>query len=512
MQDSLGLLAITLAIILLFSILTGIIILNHEDIMEFYNTQDAINAEKLSKAKVGYYWVVEELKNKTISFIPHVYILDTEGIYNIQSILETTFSGETYTFPVKNLMIFTNGSLIKDGIILSPGDAIIIRPNITSGQISFISNTGNSFSLALLPPSSDTLLQNESNQNYTVISLGNESILSIKTILDRLLGPQNITSGELVFNSTPPLYNYTYNPSSTEFPSAEHYQVNITYFENVTPVKVFNLKDNTTYIVYLGYAWWSGKVYAFKDGNDGNCVGNFNISYNTSYVYYKYGPVNFIDNYKINFHTLSYGYVPLYMIVYTYNVTNSNLGSYSKIGNYSQLWVRPIGNNSQVYITYSGSSYIHYYYYNFSIRYVDNNSVNSIIVGGSTIYLGYFPINITIDVVDNAGIYNEISSFQILYKNVPQITNLPIIMNLTYNITSYSPPFILNISLTNASLTIMFNGTANLPNYTFYSYKLPIIIPTNESILNINGYTLPIFVPYFIIIVNGKIIGENLPP
>jgi hypothetical protein len=506
MQDSLGLLAITLAVILLFSILAGVIILNHDDITQFYNVQGNINTEKLSKAKVGYYWVVEELKNITISFIPHVYILDTEGIYNIQSILETTFNGQTYTFPVKNLMIFTNGSLTRYGVVLSPGDAIVIRPNITSGQISFVSNTGNSFSLALFPPSVKTLLPNEYNQNYTVVTIGNESVLSIKTINEKLIGPKNITSDELIFDSTPPLYNETFPPVESPIPY-DSYKVDITYFENVTPVKVIDAKNNETYLIYLGYGYWIGEVYGNID-EDSVRIGSFNISYNTTYFYYTYGPVNFLSNYKINIHEVSNGYVPLCMILYTYNVTNQSSG-YIRIGYYSQLWIKPKAN---VNIAYTGTSNIYYYYYDFMINYANNNSLNSILIGGSTTYLGYLPINITINAMDNHNLNNTISSFRIAYNNSQQLTSLPIIMNVTYNVISYYPPFVLNFSLTNVSLSIMFNGTANLPNYTFYSYNLPIVIPTNESILNINGYTSPMIIPFFIIIVNEKIVGENLPP
>ncbi|AAK42796.1 hypothetical protein SULI_02480 [Saccharolobus solfataricus] len=512
MQDSLGLLAITLVIVLLFSILIGIIILNHENFTQLYNIQSNINGEILSKAKVGYYWIVEELKNKTISFIPHVYILDTEGVYNIQSVVETTFNGEIYTFPVKDLLIFTNGSLNRNGVILSPGNVIIIRPNITSGQLSFVTNTGNAFSLALLPPSDRTLLPNKSSQNYTVISLGNENILSIRTTNNHLIGPQNITSVELIFNSTPPLYNYTLQPmvNSPSKVQANYYQVRIAYFENVTFIKALDLKDNNSYIIYPGYGYWSGKVYAI--GNHYNkTVGSFNISYNTSYIYYKYGSINFAQDYIITFHVTSLsGYVPLCMIVYTYNLTNSNSGFYT-VGSYSQLWIKPLDNNSPVYITYSGYSYSYYEYYNFTFNYLNSNNINPIRVGGSSIYLGYLPINITVYIMGNS-LNKDISSFQILYNNSQQLMNLPIIMNITYNITSYSPPFLLNFSLTNVSLTVMLNGTQDLPNYTFYTYKLNISIPINESILNINGYAQPIVIPYFIIIVNGKIVGENLPP
>ncbi|MEM3515315.1 MAG: hypothetical protein QW281_01455 [Saccharolobus sp.] len=60
----------------------------------------------------------------------------------------------------------------------------------------------------------------------------------------------------------------------------------------------------------------------------------------------------------------------------------------------------------------------------------------------------------------------------------------------------------------------MFNGTSNLPNYTYYIYKLSssfIPLPINMSILNVNGNGSPEIVVYFVIYVNGKIIGENLP-
>ncbi|MEM0165308.1 MAG: hypothetical protein QXW30_06145, partial [Saccharolobus sp.] len=217
MQDSLGLLAITLVIIIAFSILLGILLFTNQVNQQYYfNAQNAINNEIIPKAKVGYYWIVEELKNNTISFIPHVYILDEKGVYDIKYVLETTVNGKSYLFKINKLKIIftnTNGSFTNDGIVLSPGEGIEIRPNITSGIISFITTTGNSFSLFLFPPSSKTLLPNESGENYTVIQIGNESILSVNTI-SHLLGPSNITSVELIYNSSSklPLYNFTVPP------------------------------------------------------------------------------------------------------------------------------------------------------------------------------------------------------------------------------------------------------------------------------------------------------------
>ncbi|MEM3351150.1 MAG: hypothetical protein QXZ23_12915, partial [Saccharolobus sp.] len=129
-------------------------------------------------------------------------------------------------------------------------------------------------------------------------------------------------------------------------------------------------------------------------------------------------------------------------------------------------------------------------------------------IGGSTIYLGDFSLNIKVSICN----YN-IAEFNITYNNSQILTKLPIILNITYNL-SYSPPFLLNFSFTNQSLPIMFNGTSNLPNYTYYIYKLSssfIPLPINMSILNVNGNGSPEIVVYFVINVNGKSIGENLP-
>ncbi|MEM4086377.1 MAG: hypothetical protein QXR34_08470 [Saccharolobus sp.] len=512
MQDSLGLLAITLVIIIAFSILLGILIFTNQVNQQYYfNAQNAINNEIIPKAKVGYYWIVEELKNNTISFIPHVYILDEKGVYNIKYVLETTVNGKSYLFKVNKLkIIFTNGSFTNDGIVLSPGEGIEIRPNITSGRISFITTTGNSFSLFLFPPSSKTLSPNESGENYTVIQIGNESILSVNTI-SHLLGPSNITSVELIYNSSSklPLYNFTVSPHLTPSSNREtfYYSVKISYKENVTFIEIKDLKNNKTYIAYPGSGIWNGTVYAFYN-NKLTPVGNFIISYNTTFEYYKYGPVNYPESYVINFSEKENGYVPLDMILYIYNVSNESSSGYIIIGKYSQLWVKPQGNTSPVKISYSGDDYSYFYYYNYSISFQEYN-LTSAKIGGSTIYLGDFSLNIKVSICN----YN-IAEFNITYNNSQILTKLPIILNITYNL-SYSPPFLLNFSFTNQSLPIMFNGTSNLPNYTYYIYKLSsssfILLPINMSILNVNGNGSPEIVVYFVIYVNGKIIGENLP-
>jgi len=510
MQDSIGLLALTLLVIIMFSIMVSIIIIIHQNEIQYYNIQNLDNTQAIGKAKVGYYWVVEELKNDTISFIPHVYLLDEEGVYDVKSILETTFNGNTYIFPINTLKIYTNGSLTRDGIILSPGDAIIIRPNITSGQISFITTTGNSYSLVLLPPSTKTLASGEFSSNYTVFRIGNDSILSLNSASNKLLGPKNITSVELIFNSTPPLYNYTVQPSVSKLPLVvpNYYSVHINYFENVTFIKVRDLRNNKTYLVYAGNGSWTGEVYLYYFNNSkltSIIVGNFTITYNTTYDYYSYGPVNFVKGYIINFDSKEYGYVPLYMILYTYNVSNSSSNGYYTIGEYSQLWVKPEVSNVSVSIYYSGYNYSYFYFYTYLVNYTSN--LDSTRVGGSIIYLGSLSANISV----NLNGAEKIATFDILYNNSQILYELPIIMNITYNVSSYSPPFLLNLSLTNQSLPIMFNGTPNLPNYTFYVYKLPITIPTNDSIINVDSNELPYIVVYFIIEVNGKIVGENMP-
>ncbi|WP_338604400.1 hypothetical protein V6M85_06355 [Sulfolobus tengchongensis] len=521
MQDSLGLLAITLVIIVLFSILVGVVILDHENEVQSYNIQNKVDSEIINRAKVGYYWVVEELKNETISFIPHVYLSDTEGVYGIEYVIETTFTGNTFTFPINKLIIFTNGSLTRNGIVLSPGETILIRPNITSGQISFVSTTGNAFSLALLPPSSKTLATNESNENYTTVNIGNESILSLKTSSNHSLGPKNITSVELIYNTTPPLYNISISPSLNQPNLILNgitilcYKVKISYFENVTFIKAVNSKNNKSYLIYPGYGWWNGTVYMIYKNNNGvlasTSVGYFSIYYNTSYNFFKYGPVNFANGYDITPYVKESGYVPLYMILYTYNVTNSSNNEFYKIGKYSQLWVMAKGNNSPVYISYEGYNYSYYYYYKMLTNY-EQTQLNPIKVGGSTVYLGYFPLNITVSLVNTNNLmqYN-ISSFQIAYENMPFLSALPIILNITYNVTSYSPPFLLNFSLTNTSLTIMFNGTPNLPNFSRYIFSLPTMIPINESMLNVDADEFPLVLPFFVIVVNGNTLGENLP-
>lgn len=62
MQDSIGLLALTLLVIVMFSIMVSIIIIIHQNEMQYYSIQNLDNTQAIGKAKVGYYWVVEELK------------------------------------------------------------------------------------------------------------------------------------------------------------------------------------------------------------------------------------------------------------------------------------------------------------------------------------------------------------------------------------------------------------------------------------------------------------------
>ncbi len=514
MQDSLGLIALAIVIIILFSVITGVIIFNAQNEREYLSSQDRENSQILSKAKVGYYWVVEELKNNTISFIPHVYLIDTEGVYTIKNVFEYSFNGLYCIFPVRSLMIFTNGSITKQGVVLSPGQAIIIRPNITTGQIVFVTDSGSTFSLVLFPPSTRTLQAGETNQNYTVFQIGNDSVLAIKSGSSKLLGPENITSVELIYNKTPPLYNRTILPTGTTPQKivVNCYTVDISYFENVTVIKAVDIRDNKVYLIYAGQACWNGIVYAhyYQNGKlESKQVGRFQIYYNTTYNYYSYGPVNYPNGYMININVSESGYVPLNMTVYTYNVTNQS--GYYIIGNYSELWIKPTISN--VIIHSSGYSHLYYYYYIYSINY-NYSGDNFIRVGGSNVFLGWLDMNISVLLEGSSINQLNLSSFKISYNaSEGKFTNLPIILNITYNVSSYSPPFLLNFSFTNQSLPVMFNGTENFLNNSFYIYiyRLPIVVPTNDSILNINYGMYPYIVVFFEIEVNGKVIGENLP-
>ncbi|TRN04667.1 hypothetical protein DJ527_00135 [Sulfolobus sp. F1] len=513
MQDTLGLIALAIVVIILFSVVTGVIIFNAQNEREYLSSQNVENNQILSKAKVGYYWVVEELKNNTISFIPHVYLLDMEGVYTITNVFEYSFNGLYRMFPVKSLVIFTNGSITKQGVVLSPGQAIVIRPNITTGQIIFVTESGSTFSLVLFPPSTKTLQAGETSQNYTVFQIGNDSILTIKSSSSNLLGPKNVTSVELIYNKTPPLFNSTIPPTGTP-PTrivVNYYTVNVKYFENVTVIKAVDIRDNKVYLIYAGQASWNGTVYAnyYQNGLlESQPVGSFHIYYNTTYNYYSYGPVNYPDGYVININVSESGYVPLSMTVYTYNVTNQS--GYYIVGNYSELWVKPTINNVEK-IHSIGNSYLYYYYYVYSINY-NYSSDNFMRVGGSKIFLGWLDMNVSVFLKGSSINQLNLSSFNIEYNaSEGEFTNLPIILNITYNVSSYSPPFLLNFSFTNQSLPVMFNATENFLNNSFYIYGLPIVVPTNDSVLNVNYGGYPYIVVFFIIELNGKVIGENFP-
>ncbi|TRM84721.1 hypothetical protein DJ521_08135 [Sulfolobus sp. E3] len=133
-------------------------------------------------------------------------------------------------------------------------------------------------------------------------------------------------------------------------------------------------------------------------------------------------------------------------------------------------------------------------------------------VGGSKIFLGWLDMNVSVLLKGSSINQLNLSSFNIEYNaSEGEFTNLPIILNITYNVSSYSPPFLLNFSFTNQSLPVMFNATENFLNNSFYIYGLPIVVPTNDSVLNVNYGGYPYIVVFFIIELNGKVIGENFP-